>query len=385
MATEADSSSAWKGVVPVWLASRAGLWTVAALASVLVPIFHDRPILNFTHPRASSPLFDLWARWDAEWYLAIAEGGYDYTIQDPFQASRYPYQPTAGFLPLYPLLIRLLTPLAGSGVAAGWWISNLSLLGFLFVWFGSLREEIGGAAARRALAYFLFLPASIFCSAVYAESLFLLLCAACLRAMRREQWAWAALFALGASLTRPAGVLLAAPLAIEAWRRRGSSPLGAAGVWLAALAPLAGIGAFTAFCWRTFGSPLVFFERQEAWRGISGPPWRAFVRYFQNGPAAHGVHNSTIELVFALAFLGLLAAGWSKLRRAEWVFCLLVVLVPLCGSLFSFSRLALPAYPLLALPALWGEKEWVDRALCAVLLPLQALFMILYQGWGWAA
>lgn len=109
------------------------------------------------------------------------------------------------------------------------------------------------------------------------------------------------------------------------------------------------------------------------------------MRYFQSGPAVHGVHNATLELVFALGFLALLAAGYRCLRRGEWLFCLAGVLVPLCTALFSFSRLALAAFPLLAAPALWGERAWVDRTLCCLLLSLQALSMVLFQGRAWVA
>jgi hypothetical protein len=399
---------AWRAVVPLWLASRGALWALAIIASALVPLYRNQPLLNFTHPRPPSALFDHWARWDSEWYLAIAEGGYRYEIADPMQRARHPNYPTAGFLPLYALLIRLLAPLAGSAIAAGWWISNLALPGFLLLWHSILREDVGQEAARRGLFYFLILPASIFCSAVYAESLFLLLCAGCLWGLRRERFLLAAACAFAASLTRPAGILLAAPLALEAWRSMRAGGRGPAlpgrpaatagrwaavlrawapalGRWAAVLAPAAGIVLFSAFCARTFGDPLAFIHRQEGWRGVSGPPWRAFVRYFQAGPAVHGVHNSTLELIFALACLALLWVGFRRLRRSEWVFCLLVVLTPLCTSLFSFSRLVLPAFPLLALPAVWGENDWVDRTLVCVLVAFQALAMMLFQGWDWVA
>lgn len=398
MPIDAETRSGWRAVLAFWLASRAALWGVALLASALLPLFRDRPLLNFTHPRPPAPVLGVWARWDSEWYLAIAEGGYRYEIRDPLQRARYPRHPTAGFFPLYPWLIRLLTPLAGSGVAAGWWISNLALPGFLLVWHQMLREDLGGPAARRGVVYFLCLPASLFCSAVYAESLFLLLCALCLWSLRRGRWLGAGGAAFAAALARPAGALLIVPMLLEAWRssragpgapdgtrggvRRPASVLAA---WLAPLAPAAGLAVFAGVCARAFGDALAFLHRQEAWRGTSGPPWRAFVRYFESGPAAHGVHDSTLELVFALAFLALLWAGLPRMRRAEWAFCLVAVLGPLCTSLFSFSRLALAAFPLLALPAAWGEREWVDRTLAFLLISVQALFVILFQGWGWAA
>jgi len=397
MATQSEPRTEWRAVLAMWLASRTALWIVGLVSATLIPLFRDRPLLNFVHPREASPIFDLWARWDSEWYLAIADGGYAAPIADPLQRARYPHHPTAGFFPLYPLLIRLLSPLVGSSVAAGWWISNLALPAFLLLWHRALSEDLGPAVARRAVAYFLFLPAALFCSAIYAESLFLLLSAACLLALRRQRFGWAAAAAFGAALTRPAGIFLALPLGWEAWKRwrfaaerrgREAHPPGRAALllsWLSPLAPVAGLAAFAAFCARTFGDPFEFVRRQEAWRGTSGPPWRAFVRYFESGPAVHGLHGSTIELTFALAYLALLVWGFRRLRTGEWAFCAAVVLAPLCTSLFSFSRLALAAFPLLAAPAVWGEREWVDRSLALVLISLQALFMVLFQGWGWVA
>ncbi len=397
MPLHSERSSEWRSVLALWLASRSVLWVVVLLAASLIPLFRGRPLLNYTHPRHPSPLFDSWARWDSEWYLAIAEGGYGLTLEDPLQRARYPYQPTAGFFPLYPWLIRVLTPLFGSGVAAGWWVSNLSLPVFLLLWHRMGRDDLGPAPALRAVAFFLCLPASLFCSAVYAESVFLLLSAACLLGLRRGSHGWAAAAAFGAALARPAGVFLTLPLAWEAWRStRAPSPAASpeagprrpsaarALAWAAVLAPAAGIGVFAWVCGRTFGDPLAFVGRQDAWRGASGPPWRAFVRYVRDGPAVHGVHNSTIELVTTLAFLALLALGFRRMRRGEWAYCALAVLAPLCTSLFSFSRLALAAFPLLAVPAAWKEREGAFAALY-LMVAVQSVYMVLFQGWAWVA
>jgi len=169
---------------------------------------------------------EIWARWDSEWYLLIADKGYDVRAHfEEFSSAYEPYA-AAGFLPLYPLLIRLLTtilPFLG-GVAAGIIVSNLCLFGSLVLLYRIVKEEVGEKAGRRAAyaacAGLIVFPMSLFLSAVYAESLFLLLSLACFHSVRHARFAPAAAFGALATVTRPAGILLTLPLAWEWWAQR---------------------------------------------------------------------------------------------------------------------------------------------------------------------
>jgi hypothetical protein len=68
-------STAAKAVLVLMLASRLSLLAVGLLASSLVPSGSGHQPGNLIwHPAAPAPL-EIWARWDAEWYLLIADEG----------------------------------------------------------------------------------------------------------------------------------------------------------------------------------------------------------------------------------------------------------------------------------------------------------------------
>lgn len=120
-------SRLWRPPVPqlacLLVASRLALLSVGLLSTWLLPsgLAAQRGNLVW-HEEVSRPL-EIWARWDSEWYLLIADRGYD--VGDVLTAFAVPYEPSAaaGFLPLYPVLIGLLRPLVGL-VGAGVLISN---------------------------------------------------------------------------------------------------------------------------------------------------------------------------------------------------------------------------------------------------------------------
>src|SRR5262249_52977135 len=72
--------------------------------------------------------------------------------------------------------------------------------------------ELGPRDARSTLVLVAFFPASFFFSAIYAESLFLLLSVATLLAARQGRWAWAGVAGGLAAVTRNSGVGLLLPV-----------------------------------------------------------------------------------------------------------------------------------------------------------------------------
>ena len=207
---------------------------------------------GLTHALAEPVLSPL-ARWDAVWYLRIADSGYTGS------------EPRAAFFPLYPLLIRALAAPAGGSPAAllaaaylialapswprsrsctGWWSSS-SAAGWLgrrsSFWRCSRRRCSSARPTRRASS----------CSARWARS--------------TPPGPAASIgprgAALGAATTRSAGLLLLVPLAMLWWSSRERRPADAA--WLL-LAPL-GVVAYAAWLGLTEGDALRFLDVQGAW------------------------------------------------------------------------------------------------------------------------
>ena len=359
----------WRTLLMLILASRLALEVVGLLAVALLPGPYSRPgheaaasvldpaatpgrNLAYHAPLASA--LDIWAGWDSEWYLLIADHGYDVRAYVAERGAPYDAMGTTGFLPLYPMLIRALQPLFG-GVGAGVLVSAFALVGAAGLLFRLVADEAGGgelgrSAGLAAVAALLLHPMSLFLTAVYAESLFLLLSLAAFVAARRGRFAAAAAAAAGAALTRPFGVLLVVPLTIEWWQERRRIPDSATARWgwAAGAAPLAALAGFLVFLGDTLDDPLAFFERQSRWRGAMGGPWRAFVRWWQSGPQAHGAHDSTLEMTLVVICLALLPMVARRLRASSTAYAVLAVLVPLGSTVWSFGRLSLTVFPLLA-------------------------------------
>ena len=378
----------------LFLASRLALFGVGLLSTWLLPSAHSlqQPrnlVWHETAPRA----LEIWARWDSEWYLLIAAKGYD--VGGLITGSGVPYKPTAasGFLPLYPVLIRGLTPLLGA-VGAGVLISNFCLLVSLFLLHRLVRMEVdtesSESAALVACAALLLFPSSLFLSAVYAESLFLALSLGAFILSRQGRFAAAGALAGLATLTRPFGILLVIPIVWEWWSRwRRREDIGGQTVslwgWLGAMIPPAALLSYMLYCRSIFGDPLAFVHRQQRWRGSLSGPWRAFIRWWEAGPVAHGSHDSTLELLVAVVCVVMFGFMVRKMRPSYTLYTAAGLLVTLGSTLWSFSRLALSLFPFFIFIGL----SWSDGRRCLPVMyaffgaTLSGLLMALFANWWW--
>ena len=174
-----------------------------------------------------SRILDIFGRWDTWYYLRIAAAGY--------QRAAAGDQNEGAFFPLFPMLVRgvaVLTrlPLYLAGLLVAWTCFALAVRAV----HGLFADVAGEERATRATAALLVFPGSLFLTAVYTESLFLLLSATAVRAARWRAFGLAGLAAALAAGTRPNGVLVLLPVAIElgaALRRREPVGPGAALLW----------------------------------------------------------------------------------------------------------------------------------------------------------
>ncbi len=326
---------------------------------------------------------DIWARWDSEWYLLIAERGYDVGDALVDLPIAYDAADATGFFPLYPFAIRCLAPITGN-IGAGILISNLTLLVSLLLILGLARDlwgpGFGTQAGEAAAAALLLFPATVFHSAVYAESVFLMLSLAAVRCAHRDRFVWSGLWAMLAALTRPFGVLLSIPIAIEWWQSRHRSRWG----WLTIAAIAAGIGLYMLFCYGLFGDALAFVHRQGRWRGALGFPGLAFIRWWQAGPTLSGAHSSTIELAAALCVLAAIPSAFRRLPRSFALYLTAGVLVPLSSSLWSFTRIASTLFPIYLLIGLaWAEGRRKIPIAYAIVGGTLALIAMTFFAAGW--
>jgi mannosyltransferase PIG-V len=384
-------------VIVPFAVTRLGLLAAGLMAVYLLPSGLTLQKGNLVrHVPGPAPL-EIWARWDAEWYLLIAENGYG---DDAAFVGRggvaYQSGDDTGFFPLYPLLTRAVGRTGLPLLAAGVLVSNLALLAGLAVLRRLVAADHGEAAADRAIWILLAFPTSFFLSAVYAESLLLATLVVAIGLARERRPLAAGIAAALCALAKPTGILATIPVAWEIARPGVAEAAAAAGrdatragwrragrLALALLPPAAAIGGWMAWCHATYGRWAPFLERQERWRGPTGGPWRAFVRYFEH-PQVHGAHDSTLDFACAALFVLAIPWMWRRLRRGEALWAGLSILLPLGSTLWSFTRFAASIYPVFVIAALWSGRS--DRRLAALLtamLPLGGFLMALYAAWWW--
>jgi Mannosyltransferase (PIG-V) len=264
------------------------------------------------------------ARWDAVWYLHIAEHGYPHTTE-------------AAYFPLYPLLVHVVGFVARSEVVAAALVSLVAFFVALVALHRLTELELGAAAARRTVILVAFFPAAVFFSAAYTESLFLALSVGVLLAARRERWALAGALGALAAATRSAGVLLVVPALIMYFAERppdGRRWRGDA-AWLL-LIPC-GLGAFLLASQLMLGDAFATVHAQDHFhRAFAGPfsgVWRGF--------------DESGHALSTLAGGDLTASALRKLAL------LVTALGALCATVGVFRRLgaAYGAYAVLALAA----------------------------------
>lgn len=356
------------------------------------------------------------ARWDSVWYLRIAEHGYG-DARSHAQAA---------FYPLYPELMRGVGAVVGSPLLAGILVSLACFLAALVLLHRLAALELGPRAARGTVLLVAFFPTAFFFSAVYTESLFLLVSVGAFLAARSGRWALAGALGGLAALTRNSGVLLLVPLVVLFLYGPRSDrpadeprPAGAALrprhrptpqlLWLA-LVPL-GLALYLAWSAVALGDALAPYHAQALWLrhfeplgALTGGVKAAWLglrqlvhgsptpRYFRaNGGDPFQVAGDSLMLLGFLAFA--LVAFVGVLRRLPFAYGAYVAVAlamtlsyPLDEQpLMSLPRYLLALFPLQMWLAHWsGERGGTERAV-GVSAVLLGLFAAYFAHWGFVA
>jgi hypothetical protein len=335
------------------------------------PIFWDlgKPVLR--------PLF----RWDAGWYLHIAENGYSYN-GNPRQ------QQDIAFFPLYPLTCRLCRAVTGISIPlCAVLLSNLAFLVGLVALYALVTWEIGSDVARSTTLLLAFFPASLFFSTMYTESFFLAFSVLAYVAFRKQRFVQGGIWAGLASATRAPGILLFIPLFLEGFpclkERRMWWRVIAAGLLAAS-----GLGGFMLYQWIAFGDPLVSFKvHQQApeWRGEFALPFRRIAEVY--GEIFSGqLSPDPFDVSFALMFIALACTLPSHLPRSYALYTILGVALPLLAqkNTYGLTRYFNVLFPGFMALGIIGRKSrsipWVCLALFIVVL---VYFSMRFAQWRW--
>lgn len=325
-------------------------------------------------------LFGVWERWDACWYLRIAEYGYEVG------------EPGTAFFPVYPMAIRILAPLfLGNVVLAALAVSAIGYIAAMAILHAMVTTDLDRDTADRAMLYLSVFPTAFFLFAPFTESVFLALALAALYCMRTKRYGYAVVAALLVGLTRPQGVLLGLPLAWETLlvlrdrRFAQGHRLATITAGAATVAPAIGFGSFAVYAKLATGVSPFDAERQH-WGYGNGPPWEVLSHAWRwmLDPANAGFADiqamTGFHLVLIATFVALFVVGLRMVPVTYSLYVLPQLLVVMLGGpatpLQSASRFMLGMFPIFVVLGRLGHRRWLHTSwLTASLLGLGLLFL----------
>ena len=332
----------------------------------------------------------IWNRWDAVWYVGIAQNGYYYSPID---------QSSANFFPLLPSLIWLLgQPLRLLGAAdpylwAGMLISWAAFLAAAVILYRLVLARFDSATAYGTVLLLSIYPFGYFFGAPYTESIFLLLVLLTFLALEQHRWWPAGLAALLASATRSPGLILwiciALAYGLDWWERGKPIKLAELRNALALALPPLGTIAYMVYCWWVFDAPLAYVTTSEiGWQrghlrldgllqGIQllAQPWTWI------GMGDLKLLLFGIYAVLTVAFLGSLPAIWRMLGPVYTLYAVAGMLLPILTttSMVSQGRYLSVVFPTFIVTAYsLRDRPLLREALVIAGAVLLTLFSILF-------
>ncbi len=354
----------------IFLWSRAAIWVVAVVSVVFFERASD-PGAEWDAPRLHElgTAIDVWARWDSNWFLKIAEEGYSWPSSTP------------AFFPLYPFLVAGLgVVLLGHYLLAGVVLSLVAGSAAFVLLYRLAAFKLGAEAAQRTVLFLALAPTSLFFGAVYSESLFLLLAVATfLTAEKGSFWKAGGLAGL-AILTRSVGIALLPALIVFAWRapnRRRALAGVAVAPALFALFPL------LLALW--IGKPLAFLDAQKVvWERHLSPV----------GPIGGLIAAVRDHQILDLAVVGVMVVlgvvAWRWIGAPYGLYVLVSVALPLAvysdkDPLLSLQRFVIVAFPAFMALATVVRSRKATIVAAAILAAGLAVYVVRWALWYWVA
>jgi len=335
-----------------------------------------------------NPVRDIVTRWDALWYWSIVYQGYEWQADGK--------QHNVAFFPGFPMVMGAASQLLGwHPLHAGLVVSLCAFVAALAYLHRLARDSIGSERASAAIWLLAAYPFSVYYSAPYTESLYLLAVVAAIWHYGRSEWALAAMWGFLAGATRPNGCFLSIVLAIAAaarlWRERpepGPTRVRRLAVPLAvAAAPGLGMLAFSAYLNARFGDPFLWMHAHTAWgRTYTSLVDLADVRATtlrESGILAYLFSRpyeamNTAAAIFALIMV---IPVWRRLGTAYAAFIVLSIVPPLVmGGTTSLARVSSTLFPVFIVLAAWAGPP-SRMALLATFGILQGMVAALFFTW----
>jgi hypothetical protein len=303
-------------------------------------------------------------RYDVGWYFSIAENGYGFSLDNS-------QQPIV-FFPAFPLAVRTLTLMVGGSLMTAGMLVALAagLVAFVYL-FRLGREMLTDAQASAATAFLAAYPFAIFFSVPYSEALFLAASLGAWFHVRRGELFAGGAWGLVAGLTRPNGVLLSLPIAIEVLatlrreRANGAqhTPATLISRLLVAATPAVGLLLYSAYIYRLTGNPLQWLASQSGWGRQFMPPtqfvaeWVRTPLFFGSSVGAEAM-TDFVAATFAIVMLVMVVPIYKRFGLACASFVPALLLPALLSGFISLGRMTSVVFPVfLWLGAVVPERQ----------------------------
>lgn len=340
------------------------VYVVSFLAVLYLPRFSDNFFGGLLVNYEKAPLFWGWANFDGEHYLSIAQKGYKSLQQ--------------AFFPAYPVLMKIVSSLFGSGFTSFNWagivISNVLFFLSLVVFWKVIRLDYSERVAKFVIIALLVFPTSFYFGAVYTESLFLFTSLLTYYLFRKKKYFWSGLVGILMTLTRIYGVFVLAMILVEIFSRKSSlRKILKEKIYLVGISAT-GLIFYMYFSWVNYSDPLAFYNLQtivgeQHQKGIILLP-QVFFRYakmiFVNRVPFFSLQTTLLEIATGLMFTFLpIYAYFKKIKWSYIVYMLLGFLVPSAqGSFSSIPRYVIVIFPaFIVLGVLLEKQSKLSRAI----------------------
>lgn len=354
-------------VLKYFLLSRLFVICSAILGSVFVPMSNTSGMWS-----VAAPFFNLFARWDSSWYLAIAKTGYTVSETWAFRPL-FPLTLKIGSLPLSPFM-----PADVSLVVAGFFLNMVFFLLALFVIHNLTQRLFSEKTADITVLLFAFSPMAIFYSAIYSEPLYLLLISLSFFLLETEKVYRSSITGYLAGLTRPEGFLVFIPTLLKS-----KSKIRLQKKFVSITIVLCSVLTIILLAWVSTGNPLIPVSAEQAWKDVKVTLIQAL------GNLSATYNQSFLEfLPFSIPFIAIcflviahfILRNYKNIRgnRLFPYYAYALVLLVFYLSLGDVRSLARFASTLI--PVYWGLALWVENKTTAKYLLLSIFTVQLVVG-----
>lgn len=307
-----------------------------------------------------------WSLWDANSYVQIA--------RDWYHGKYFAY------FPLFPIILKIFSCLTfGNYALAGLLLNMAFSFGTGYFLFKICKEEFkNDNSGFWANIFLFFFPAAFFFTAIYTEALFLFLATAMMFFMKKKNWPLVISSGFFAAMTREVGGALILPIAyfaLKDFKTQKTEKI------LAVFSPVLGVCAVLFIYYLSSGDPLIFLEKHGEFGKTLSLPYVPIINetknLFGSGSAYAGWN------LFCFLFTAILTwFVYKKLPKEYFLYCLAILIPPLCSSnLEGYSRYLLAAFPLFMILAVFKNKS-AKIAYLLLFVPLLVLFCARYVTGG---